>query len=544
MHQKFRQILAIALILPMVLQVIYANPEESKKPAFPNQPTVSNRSVHPSQPSTYPPVQPLHAPTSPQIPVLPQNHNLPPSPSPEQLNPNIPSTHPNYPYTALLDNPNPLYSAEPFANRLSAPAGLAAISNANTNSPIVAVIDTGFALKHVDLTSRWYTNQNEEGATSVGSVQNCTNQAMSLDKRCNNYDNDGDGYNSNWRGWDFVNNDNDPVAGTTNSTGTAVAHGTLTASMAAVLNPNAKIMPLQALDDNGSGYTDTVAAAIRYAADHGANIISLSLGSTYDDAYLRSQIDYAIAKGVLVIAAAGNSGCDCLSYPAAYPEVLSVGATDASDNRASFSSYGNNLDVVAPGTAGDVCGAIWIAADPTSSYSCSYSGTSFATPITASLALLIKTQNPTASVSDIIRIITQNTDKVTGMDGQDRTNQYGYGRINVYKSLIAASLDTPKGQQINKTTLSLSSSDLVLGPDMDSTCQGAPGATCNIKITSQNGSIVKYLGSQVLDNYGGSSFAWNAASIGLMVGKWKVESILSDQGQTTIGPASYITVGP
>lgn len=544
MNQKFRH------FIYALLAIYFVSLGTFRASYLPNQPVpifppVYRPHLAMLQPESPPALGlPTNSASSDRSPTSNQSTSSPIPSIPIPPNPAAPPDHPNYRYTALLNNNSPLYPQEPFLNRLSIPAALASISPNNQNASIIAVIDTGFGLNHTDLNAHWALNSSEMGATTNGSSQSCSNLGLSLDKRCNNYDNNGDGYPSNWRGWDFVNNDNDPSAGTTSPTASAVTHGTLTASLAAVLNPNAKIMPLQALDDTGVGYTDTVGAAIRYAADHGATVISLSLGSPYDDAYLRSEIDYAISKGVLVIAAAGNNGCDCLSYPAAYPEVLSVGATDSSDSRASFSSYGANLDVVAPGTAGDVCAALWTQSNPTSAYSCGYSGTSFATPLTASLASLIQTQNPSASPNDIIRFITQSSDKLTGMAGQNRNLEYGYGRINAYKSLLAASLSNPQGQLLNKASASLSATDLTSGPLLDSTCQGIPGAYCDIRISSADGAIIKYLGAQTLDNYGGANFIWNAVTLGLTPGQWKIESIMMATNQTTTKSPVWLTIYP
>lgn len=483
---------------------------------------------------------------SPPVPVQIASHNQPliNAPVAKLVNQPVIASHPNYKYTALLSNSNPLYAMEPYLSRVSAQPALSYINGNNAISPIIAVIDTGFALNHQNLTERWFTDSTETGATNIGSAQSCSNQGLTLDKRCNNIDNNGDGYPSNWRGWDFVHSDNNPIAGRTDPNGGPVFHGTMTASLAAVLNPNAKIMPLQALDDDGVGYTDTVAAAVTYAADHGANIISLSLGSSSDDSYLRSQIDYAIAKGVVVVAAAGNNGCDCLSYPAAYPEVLSVGATDSTDHLASFSSYGYNLDVVAPGTAGDTCGAMWSASNTTSGYSCSYSGTSFATPLVASLVSLMISQDPSASPSDIMRFITSSADKLAGMGGSPRTSQYGYGRINAYQAVLAASLAGPGGEVINKTTASLSSTDLTTGPLLDSACQGIPGANCKIELISSDGHTIINLGSQQLDQYGSANFIWNAATVGLTPDRWRVQSTITALGQSATGQTAYLTISP
>ncbi|HUC20974.1 MAG TPA: S8 family serine peptidase, partial [Candidatus Polarisedimenticolaceae bacterium] len=274
-------------------------------------------SLHPSPGGQLSSAPPLAQPTVTPPPESPAANVRVSSNSPPAQPPPAPSPRPQYEYRALLTSSGPLYSNQPFLNRIAATAAWQTFANTNS-APVIAVIDTGFALDHDTLKNRWSTDK---------------------------------------PGWDFVHNDSDPRAGTTNPNGAAVTHGTLTAGLASILNPNARLMPLQALSDEGIGYTDGVGAAIRYAADNGADVISLSLGSDTDDPYLQQQVDYAIAKGVVVLAAAGNDGCDCMVYPARYPEVIAVGASTNANTTASFSSYGANLDVLAPGTAGDVCSA-------------------------------------------------------------------------------------------------------------------------------------------------------------------------------------------
>lgn len=418
---------------------------------------------------------------------------------------NLPSyPHPQYKYEALSGSTptGPLYSMEPFLNRIAAPGGWAAATATNA-APTVAVIDTGFALNHQDLASRW------------------------------------DGL-----GWDFVHNDSSPMAGTDNSSGAAVFHGTMTAGLAGLLNANAQVMPLQALNDDGVGYTDEIANAVTYAADNGAKVISLSLGSSSDDPYLHQQIDYAISKRVLVVAAAGNGGCNCLSYPAAYPEVLSVGATDSGDNRASFSSYGSSLDVMAPGTAGDVCSAFYTAGNPTSAYSCSYSGTSFSTPLTASLAAMLIQQEPGITPAEEIAAIDQSADKVAGMGGQYDSLQYGYGRIDVARAMALVSIQTPAGQVLNKQAIGLSSSNPATSPQMETTCIGIPGATCDLVLVGPLGQTID-LGQQTLDaQYGGTLYTWNATTLGLTPGQWTITATQTDFGQTASLVPVTLTISP
>lgn len=410
---------------------------------------VLNMQLHtytPASPYSQPPTPHVQAPTIPQ-PVAPSPTPIPvqakltsanhhpsapaPTPAPTSSNAKYPGLpdypHPQYEYNSVTMPTGPLYSRENFLGRISAEAGFDAATAAAGNPAVtVAVIDTGFALYHENLVDRWALNSAESGAEATDGL-----------------DNDNDGYIDNTRGWDFVHNTNTPAAGTDDTHGTAVSHGTLTAGLAGLLDPYDQVLPLQALDDNGSGYTDDVAAAVRYAADHGAKIISLSLGTSADDAYLHAQILYAIGKGAIVVAAAGNDGCNCMLYPAAYPEVLAVGSSTSSDTKASISSYGPNLDLLAPGTAGDVCSSQYTAANATTSYSCAYSGTSLATPIVAGLAALLM-QECGCGFAPVTAALIIGADHIAGMNGAPRTDTAGYGRINVAGAVAALRHQVPQ----------------------------------------------------------------------------------------------------
>jgi subtilisin family serine protease len=165
------------------------------------------------------------------------------------------------------------------------------------------------------------------------------------------------------------------------------------------------------------------------------DVISLSLGSDSDDPYLDAQIDYALSKGIAVVAAAGNGGCDCMVYPAALPEVVGVGASDQSDLRASFSSYGSSLDLLAPGTA--MCSTLWSAANQTSGYGCGGQGTSFATPLVSGAIVAALTAGA-ASTDLAIQSVMASADKVSSMASNSRTDLYGVGRLDLSEALTAA----------------------------------------------------------------------------------------------------------
>lgn len=157
------------------------------------------------------------------------------------------------------------------------------------------------------------------------------------------------------RGWDFI---NDRRRATDDH-----GHGTYVAGIAAATSNNRRgvagvcwrcsVLPVKVLDEEGRGSSDSVAQGIRWAADKGARIINMSLGYEAGCGCSRTvarAINYAWKKGVLLVAASGNDGeKNEISYPAASPRVLSVGATDSRDKEASFSNFDRKLDLLAPG---------------------------------------------------------------------------------------------------------------------------------------------------------------------------------------------------
>lgn len=453
--------------------------------------------------------------------------------APEHLISSGAAIYPNLNYSASLTPNDPLVSSSWHLGTVAAPT--AWDTTTGSNQTTVAVIDTGFALSHQDLSGRWQLNGGEMGATTQeGPAPNCTSRGLALDKSCNNLDNDGDGYASNWRGWDFVDSSNDPSTGKSNPTSTIAFHGTATAGVIAAtgnngvgvagLNWQTQLIPLQALDDDGSGWTSDVASAIRYAADHGANVINLSLGATSGDSFLKQQIDYAINKGITVVAAAGNSGCNCISYPANYPEVIAVGATNQSGSLASFSNYGANLDLVAPGV--NICSTSWSSSNQTSAYSCSLNGTSFATPIISGIVSLMLVRDPEANPDDIMRLLSNST------GASSFSQSTGYGLASASKAINNASLYQPQGELSNKQSISLAGTTSQNDGTMDTTCISIPGISCTLKLVGPSGQIIT-IGQQSLDDNGVTEFIWNANSAGLTAGTWQVQLIVSNAGQTT-----------
>ncbi|GIN86311.1 cell wall-associated protease [Heyndrickxia sporothermodurans] len=169
------------------------------------------------------------------------------------------------------------------------------------------------------------------------------------------------------------------------------------------INQKAKIMPVKVLNAGGSGDTEQIAYGIKYAVDHGAKVINLSLGGQYSRV-LEYVLKYAASKNVVVVAASGNDGQFGLSYPASSQYVISVGATNALDLVSDYSNYGVGLDLVAPGTK--------IPSLVQDGNVTLMSGTSMATPHVAAVAGLLLSKNPKLKVADIRNIFHETSDYV------------------------------------------------------------------------------------------------------------------------------------
>jgi subtilisin family serine protease/flagellar hook assembly protein FlgD len=191
----------------------------------------------------------------------------------------------------------------------------------------------------------------------------------------------------------------------------ATGHGTFVAGVAAATTNNnlgvsgagnaSSILAVKVEDANGDIYSDYAAAGITWAADHGAKVINMSFGSDQPDTLTRNAVAYAQSLGVVVVAAAGNdgAGANAVNYPAGYPSVIAVGATDAAGHRASFSEHGSWVTVAAPGvgifSTTPSAGSTFFSAG----YYNTSQGTSFASPLVAGEVGLLAAQSPTASAS-------------------------------------------------------------------------------------------------------------------------------------------------
>lgn len=216
-----------------------------------------------------------------------------------------------------------------------------------------------------------------------------------------------------------------------------VGHGTHVAGVISALVNNNEgvagmtwfnpVIPVKVLDSSGSGSTYAVAQGVIWAADHGAKVINMSLGNYADAQFLHDAIKYAFDKDVVIIAASGNDNTERPGYPAAYPEVFAVAATDSRKAKASFSNYGDYIDVAAPGVS--------IPSTYLQKQYAALSGTSMATPHVSALAALIRSVNPTLKNTEVMEIMRSSAEDI-GPAGKDK--YFGYGQIDVVKALEQA----------------------------------------------------------------------------------------------------------
>jgi thermitase len=204
-----------------------------------------------------------------------------------------------------------------------------------------------------------------------------------------------------------------------------IGHGTAVASVAAAATNNDRgiagvgwrtsILAVKVADDRGAIWGDAVARGIRWATKQGADVINLSLGSPTDDRAVRRAVAFAVDRDVVVVAAVSNTASTDVPYPAAYPGVIAVGATDG-DSLAAFSDRGPGVDVAAPGAgirAAVPGGYAWV------------DGTSFATAVVSGQAALMRSVRPGMAAGRIVRFIDVTARPVGSGDAAvDRVHAY------------------------------------------------------------------------------------------------------------------------
>ena len=293
-------------------------------------------------------------------------------------NPNVILAEPNFIAQASIIPNDTLFSSQWGLQQIRCPEAW----DTEKGSPdvIIAILDTGIDLTHADLAGKLVP------------------------------------------GYDFVNGDNDPDDD--------YFHGTWVAGIAAAATDNglgiagtawgSKLMPVKVLDSDGWGSYADVASGIIYAADHGAHVINMSLSGPSRSATLEAALAHAHASGCVIVSAAGNYDSPLPQYPAAYPESISVAATDEDDQRATFSNYGTTIELSAPGV--NILGTYYIGNRYVST-----EGTSASAPFVSGVAALVISGDPDLT-NEQVREVLRSSAVDLGTPGWDQ--YFGYGRID------------------------------------------------------------------------------------------------------------------
>ena len=352
-------------------------------------------------------------------------------------NPNVRYAEPNYIYHAdVLPNDarrNELYGMHNLGQTGgTADADIDALEawqeQTGSANVVVGDIDTGVDYNHVDLAANIWTNPNEIPGNGI--------------------DDDANGFVDDTRGWDCINNDNDPMDDNGHGTHTSGTFGAVGNNGVGVVGVSwtLRIMPLKFLGGGGSGSTSDAIECINYAAslvDGSGNKIVRITSNSWGGGHRSQALQSAIAaSGALFVASAGNSGSSQKQYPAAYTlnNIVSVAATDKNDALASFSNFGTDwVDLGAPGVD-------TLSTTPGNAYGLK-SGTSMSAPHVSGAAALVLAANPSWTNDQIKNQILNTVDPLSSLAGKCVTG----GRLNVRAALGAPQFSdtTPPGAVSN-----------------------------------------------------------------------------------------------
>lgn len=364
-------------------------------------------------------------------------------------NPRVQYVEPNFTAAAFFTPNDPLFNLQwNLQNSSTGSINVAPAWQTTAGSgTVVAVLDTGVAFENrSDATGTYYVAPDLAGTRFVA-------------------------------GYDFINNDrfaNDDHSHGTHVAGT-IAQSTNNGLGVAGIAYEASVMPVKVLGRDGSGSHTAIAQGIRWAADNGAHVINLSLGSSSGSTTLRDALAYAYGKGVTIVAAAGNNGQNAVSFPAAYDDfVIAVSATRFDERLAPYSNFGSSIDIAAPG--GDLTvdqngdryadGILQNTFNPSTKNTGDFGyyffqGTSMAAPHVSGVAALVISQlmNIKGSADPTtVRHILQSTARDIGPSGVDI--YFGHGIVDAAAAIRA--------------TLALTNSAPIALPDSATTVQGQP----------------------------------------------------------------------
>lgn len=213
----------------------------------------------------------------------------------------------------------------------------------------------------------------------------------------------------------------------------AAGHGTFVAGLVHLVAPSARLMPVRVLDSDGNTDTFTLALAMVWAADHGADVVNLSLGQSGSSTLVKAAVDLLWSRGVLAVGAAGNEARSRDSFPAGAKCAIDVTSTGATDRISAFASTSSNIDVAAPGE------------DLVSNFpfsgtgSASWSGTSMSTPLVAGEVALLRAMRPDLPLGTIARLVVRSGPIALGAVG----SMNGVRRVDVAAAVHRTATATP-----------------------------------------------------------------------------------------------------
>ncbi|GBD07225.1 Thermophilic serine proteinase [bacterium HR21] len=342
--------------------------------------------------------------------------------------------HPEVEYAEVLPErflcgvPNDPLVVEQYALRLIRAFDAWDVLPVEASPLVVGVVDTGIDLTHPDLAANIFLNPGEIGTDANGQ-----------DKRFNGVDDDGNGFVDDWRGWDFAagtgsDQDNDPSPGNGHGTHVAGILGAVVNNAVGIAGvvPRVRLLAVKiGPDAPGSSSVVNSYQGILYAAAMGAAVINCSWGGPGRSEAEHEIVRAAVALGSVVVAAAGNDSRNMPFYPAAYPEVLSVTATDSTDGKAWYANYHSSVDVSAPGDEilSTIPGGLYLR----------MSGTSMAAPVASGVVALVRQKFPTLSPHQAMARVMMTADPI------DRSQPWlagliGWGRVNALSALTVERL--------------------------------------------------------------------------------------------------------
>lgn len=378
---------------------------------------------------------------------------------------------PHYIYAINYTPNDPQVGSQSHLNKINAFLGWD-VEQGDTNV-VVGIVDSGTDPNHPDLAGNLKYNYADP---------------------VNGIDDDADGYIDNFAGWDISENDNDATVDLTD-------HGSHVSGCSSATTDNGvgvagsgfrcKFLPVKAEKATSINVIENGYEAIVYAADHGCNVINCSWGGPGGSQYGQDVVNYAVYnKNVTMMVSAGNNSNEMEQFPAAYDNVFAIGATNNSDTKASFSTYGWFVDMCAPGV--NILSTVY----DDSYASLGWSGTSMASPIAAGCAAIIKSHFPTYNALQVGELLRVTSDNIYGVNPA-YLNKLGSGRINMYNALTTT---TPSIRYINRESHDGNDDAFVIGDTIRLTgyFKNYLAATTNLTATlSTTSSAVTILNSTI-----------------------------------------------